>query len=123
MKRLFLIAIISTVVFVSCKKEKGETKEKNCPVVAASLVPQVVKDSFMHRYSIDSVRTWFNKDSVAFCAFFVSSGGIEKLAQFSNDGNFIKEEIEANENNEHEDSTVAGKPTTSCKCEVHDHHD
>ncbi|MEO6133518.1 MAG: hypothetical protein ABIP35_00105 [Ginsengibacter sp.] len=122
MKKLFLIAIILTVVFLSCKKEKGETNEKDCPVVAASLVPKVVKDSFMHRYPTDSVRIWFNKDSVAFCAFFVSSG-IEKLAQFSNSGNFIKEEIETNENNEHEDSTVAEKPNTGCKCEVHGQND
>lgn len=122
MKKLCLIAIISIATLVSCTKDKSETKEKDCPVVAASLVPQIVKDSFMHRYPIDSVRTWFNKDSVAYCAFFVSSG-IEKLAQFSNAGNFIKEEIESNESNEHEDSTAVGKTSGGCECEIHSNND
>lgn len=122
MKNFLLISIISIAVFVSCKKETKETNEKDCPVVAANLVPQIVKDSFMHRYPTDSVRTWFNKDSVAYCAFFVSTG-IEKLAQFSNGGNFIKEEIESNENMEHEDSTATGKTSAGCECEVHNEGD
>lgn len=117
------MAVIVIAFLISCKKETKETNEKDCPVVAASLVPQMVKDSFMHRYPMDSVKTWFNKDSVAYCAFFVSSG-IEKLAQFSNNGNFIKEEIETDNESEQEDSTAtAGKLNGGCECEVHDHND
>lgn len=124
MKNLFFIVITSVTILISCEKGSKENTEKNCPVVAASLVPQIVKDSFMHRYPRDSIRTWFNKDSFAYCAFFVSSG-IEKLTQFSNSGNFIKEEIETNENNEHEDSTAVsnGKLNSGCECEVHEQGD
>lgn len=126
MKTFFSMAVIVLAFLISCKKgnnETAETPEKDCPIVAANLVPQVVKDSFMHRYPMDSVQTWFNKDSVAYCAYFISSG-TEKLAQFSNSGNFVKEEIESNESNGHEDSTHTGKTTTTgCECEVHDEHD
>lgn len=122
MKKLFLTTIISIAVLVSCTKDKNENNEKHCPVVEASLVPNIVKDSFMMRYPTDSVRTWFNKDSFAYCAFFVSSG-IEKLAQFSNSGHFIKEEIESNETNEHEDSTITGKVSRGCECEIHSNDD
>ena len=116
------MALIVLAFLISCEKGSKETAEKKCPVVATNLVPQMVKDSFMHRYPADSVRTWFNKDSVAYCAFFVSSG-IEKLAQFSNSGDFIKEEIESNESKEHEDSTFTGKTSDGCECEVHDEND
>ncbi len=122
MKNILLISIISISVFVSCKKEKKETDEKPCPVVAANLVPKMVRDSFMHRYPTDSVRTWFNKDSVAYCAFFVSSG-TEKLAQFSDNGNFIKEEIESNNDSQQQDSTATGKTKAGCECEIHGHND
>lgn len=114
------MAVIVIVFLISCEKGSKENTEKKCPVVAANLVPQMVKDSFVQRYPVDSVRTWFNKDNVGYCAYFVSFG-IEKLARFSNNGNFIKEENESNENNEHEDSTVVsnGKLNSGCECEVH----
>jgi hypothetical protein len=122
MKNLLIISIIVIAFFSACNKEKKETKEKPCPVVATNLVPQTVKDSFVHRYPTDSVRTWFNKDSIGYCAFFVSSG-IEKLAQFNNSGNFIKEEMESNENKDHEDSTSADKTPAGCECEIHTNND
>ncbi len=122
MKNLLLISIIAIALFISCKKEKKETDEKQCPIVAANLVPKMVNDSFAQRYPTDSVRTWFNKDSVAYCAFFVSSG-IEKLAQFSNSGNFIKEEIETNNDNQLEDSSGIGKNTPGCECDIHAHNE
>lgn len=120
MKTLFPMAVIVIAFLISCEKGSKENTEKKCPVVAVNLVPQIVKDSFMHKYPTDSVQTWFNKDSVGYCAYFVSSG-TEKLIQFSNSGNFIKEEIETNENNEHEDSAVVsnGKLNNGCECEVH----
>jgi hypothetical protein len=122
MKKLILISLISAGLIVACQKDKKETNEKKCPVVAANLVPQAVKDSFMHRYPTDTVKIWFNKDSVGYCAYFISSG-IEKLAQFSNSGNFVKEELESENENEHDDSTVVGKAPAGCECEVHDNKD
>ena len=116
MKNLFLIAIASIVVLASCNKDKKESKENDCPVVAVNLVPKIVKDSFALRYPTDSVRTWFNKDNMGYCAFFVSKG-VTKLAEFSTTGNFVKEEIDSDENNEHEDNVANGKKS-GCECEM-----
>lgn len=126
-----LLAIIVIFIFsasqISCKKEGKENAEKLCPVVAPGAVPQLVKDSFAARYPATNVTTWFNKDSVAFCAFFVNSASIEKLAQFANNGSFIKEEVEIHQDGHHEDdtTTVAGSKTATggCECETHKVHD
>lgn len=123
-----LLAIIVIFIFsasqISCKKEGKENAEKLCPVVAPGAVPQLVKDSFAARYPATNVTTWFNKDSIGFCAFFVSSASIEKLAEFANNGSFIKEEVEIHHDGHQEDdstSTVAGgkAPTGGCECETH----
>ena len=121
MKRIFLITAVSVaVIFFACNKEGKEQSEKLCPVVAASAVPQVVKDSFTVRYPTTNVIIWFNKDSVAFSAYFKTSANIEKLAEFANNGSFIKEEIETNQTGQHEDSTgTAGKLSSGCECEIH----
>ena len=112
--------LVSAAIFFSCKKEAKEAPENLCPVVAESAVPQAVRDSFKIRYPSTAVTTWFNKDSAAFCAAFLSSG-VEKLAQFANDGTFIKEEIETHQEGEHEDSTsAAGKLNGGCECETAD---
>ncbi len=117
MKEFLAISLISTSLFVSCEKDKKESNEKKCPTVVANLVPQVVKDSFMHRYPADTVRIWFNKDSIDYCAYFISSA-IVKFTRFSNSGNFVKEEFK--NNNEQEDSTVVGKVATGSECEIPD---
>ena len=117
MKKFFITVIIATVTFFSCKKEEDKS-ENLCPEIAASAVPQSVKDSFAVRYPTDVVKKWFNKDSVAFCAFFITSG-VEKLAQFANNGTFIKEEIETEQHGEHQDSTSIGKSGAGCECEIH----
>ena len=118
MKKLFLGVIIAAVIFISCSKEGNKNDENLCRVVAASLVPQVVKDSFAVRYPSTTVTTWFNKDSVAYCAFFTISG-VNKLAQFANNGSFIKEEIEIEQDGDHQDTTGTGGKTTGCVCEIH----
>lgn len=118
-KVLLLVAVSATVLFFACKKDGKEKNENLCPVVAASLVPQVVKDSFAVRYPATTVTTWFNKDSVAFCAYFITSANVEKLAQFANNGSFIKEEIETHQEGQHEDSTgTGGKVGGGCECET-----
>lgn len=115
---MFIISV--SVFFFSCKKEGKDEKENLCPVVLASAVPQVVKDSFNVRYPATTVTTWFNKDSVAFCAYFITAANVEKLAEFANSGSFIKEEIETHQEGEHEDSTGTGvKAGTGCECETH----
>ena len=119
MKKIFLIAVSATVIFFACKKEGKETAENICPVVDSTAVPQMVKDSFALRYPATNVITWFNKDSVAFCAYFITSANIEKLAQFSNNGSFIKEETETNQNGQHADSTGTGGKVNGCECETH----
>ena len=120
MKKLFILILVSATIFFSCKKEAKEAPENLCPVVVESAVPQAVRDSFKVRYTSTAVTTWFNKDGLAFCAAFLSSG-VEKIAQFSNNGIFIKEEIETHQKGEHEDSTSgAGKLTGGCDCEIPD---
>ena len=123
MKKLFLIALVATAIFISCKKEGNDKAENLCPVVAESLVPQLVKDSFIVRYPATVVTTWFYKDSSSYCALFTISA-VEKLAQFAPDGTFIKEEIETHQEGENEDSTgTGGKVTTGCECKTHEKHD
>lgn len=120
MKKLFILTLVSATIFFSCKKEGKEAPENLCPVVAESAVPQAVRDSFKSRYPSTVVITWFNKDGVAFCASFLSSG-VDKLAQFSNDGSFVKEELESHQEGEHEDSTATGgKINGGCECETAD---
>ncbi|MDQ2719870.1 MAG: hypothetical protein M3Z26_08960 [Bacteroidota bacterium] len=121
MKKIFLITAVSVVaIFFACNKEGKEKSENICPVVAASAVPQAVKDSFAARYPATNVTTWFNKDSVAFCAYFITTGNIEMLAQFANNGSVIKEEIETQKNGQLEDSTgTVGKVNGGCECDIH----
>ncbi len=124
MKKIFLISFIAAAILFSCSKEgeqntENQNTENLCPVVEASTVPQVVKDSFAVRYPATIVTTWFYKDSSSYCALFTESG-VEKLAHFNTNGTFIKEEVEMHQEGEHQDSTVTGgKPTTGCECEVH----
>ena len=116
---LLLFAVSATLLLFACKKDGKEKAENQCPVVDASLVPQVVKDSFAVRYPATTVTTWFNKDSVAFCAYFITPANVEKLAEFANNGSFIKEEIETHQEGQHEDSTgTGGKVGSGCECET-----
>ncbi len=116
-KILCAVLIFVPLIFFAC--EKKEKAENLCPVVAAESVPQIVKDSFALRYPATNVTTWFNKDSVAFCAHFITSTNIEKLAQFTNSGSFIKEETEANQVGQHEDSTGTVGKVNGCECDTH----
>ncbi len=113
----FILAVIFSISFSSCKKEGKEAKNL-CPVVAASAVPQVVKNSFAVKYPATIVTTWFYKDSSSYCALFTISS-VQKLAQFASNGTFIQEEIETDQEGQHQDSTgTGGKTTTGCECET-----
>ncbi len=120
MKKILLAVLISApLIFFACEKKVKEKAENLCPVVAAESVPQIVKDSFALRYPATNVTTWFNKDSVAFCAHFITSANVEKLAEFANNGSFIIEEIEAHQDGQHKDSTgTVGKLNTGCECDL-----
>ncbi len=120
MKKILLAILISApVMFAACEKKEKEKDKNICPTVAASAVPQAVKDSFAMRYPAANVTTWFNKDSVAFCAYFITAANEEKLAQFANSGSFIKEEIETHQEGQHEDSTTTVGKVNGCECDVH----
>ncbi len=120
MKKILLAILISApAIFVACEKKEKEKAENICPTVAASDVPQAVKDSFAIRYPATTVTTWFNKDSVAFCAYFITAANEEKMAQFANGGSFIKEEIETHQDGQHEDSTGTVGKVNGCECDVH----
>jgi hypothetical protein len=126
MKKIILLVVVPAILlFVACNKEGKEKAENknNCPVIAATAVPQVVKDSFAIRYPAITVTTWFNKDSVGYCAYFISATG-DNLIQFANNGMFIKEETAIYQDGQNEDSTgTGGKTTTGCECEIHKEHD
>lgn len=114
------IVIAAIVLFSSCaKKETTETKEKACPTIDKTLVPVVIKNSFQNKYPADSVITWFRKDSIGYCAFFIQTPSIKKLAEFDNTGLFLKEEADNNQQGNHEDSTqVNGVKGAGCECEI-----
>lgn len=92
-KNFLSIFVVVMAFLISSKKRSKENTEENCSNVAVNLVPRMVKDSFANKYPSDSLRTWSNKDNAGFCAHFTSSG-IGKLSRLSENGYFIKTEIE-----------------------------
>lgn len=119
---LFFTAVI---LMIACEKEGRSEKEKRpenlCKIVNADSVPLLVKDAFAAKYPKEFVIKWFNKDNAGFCAFF-QNAGIEKLALFLNDGLFVKEETEVQQQGQHEDSTYYGGKGfgIGCECELHE---
>lgn len=129
-KLLSTISIFSFIIFISsCEKSQKDRfeNENHCPIVADSLVPQVVKDSFAFRFPTLSARAWFYKDSSSYCAL----SGVEpqeQLAQFATNGSFIKivTEVENEEAGEPASDTSGGIESThfTCECEIDNgHHD
>lgn len=118
MKQLAFIAF-TVILFTSCQKLKDinpfdkEKKETPCAVVSSEAVPQAVKDNFSVKYAGQTVTTWFNKDGSGFCAEFTQNG-VKTLAQFNNDGTFVKEENDSHQEGGHKDKNA----DTGCSCEV-----
>ncbi len=111
------VILITWIFASSCKKEK-ET-ENHCPTIAASLVPQIVKDSFNLRYPSQAVNTWFQKDSIGYCAYFIVPVNKKTLAEFSRTGNFLLEYIDNDKDGNMEDSTGNGiKGAPGCECDI-----
>lgn len=123
MKKIAVI-VVALISFASClKKETKETKEAKenpCPAIDKSLVPQTVKAGFQNKYPSDSVITWFRKDSIGYCAYFLQSSSIKKLAEFDNAGLFLSEETDNHQQENHEDSSDVNNPKgdSGCECEI-----
>jgi hypothetical protein len=118
-----IVAISSMMFFASCSKDgkkDGNETENHCPVIAATAVPQVVKDSFAVRYPSLTVNTWFQKDSIGYCAYFIQPVNQKKLAEFTKTGSFIMEEIDLDHDGNFEDSTGHSDPKLPgvCECEI-----
>ncbi len=119
MKKLFFI-VFGLATLSSC--EKGDLfdkkdKDNPCPVVSSEMVPSAVTTSFQMKYPNNTVDTWFNKDNVAYSAMFTLNGK-QTLSQFKNDGTFVKEEIEVDQQGEHEDNNDDND--SGCECETED---
>jgi len=108
------------IIFIACrKKENNEPETVACPVINSYAVPALIVDSFSMRYPLDNVITWFRKDSIGYCAYFVDTTGKQILAQFGNDGGFVLQEIDLNHDGNFEDST--GQPikgAEGCECMI-----
>ncbi|MBI3720465.1 MAG: hypothetical protein HY252_17945 [Sphingobacteriales bacterium] len=117
---LLIVALIFSIPFSSCSKEGKKENENHCPVIAATAVPQPVKDSFALRYPALTVTTWFQKDSIGYCAYFIQPVNQKKLAEFTKTGSFIMEEIDLDHDGNFEDSTGHSDPKLSgvCECEI-----
>lgn len=124
MGKKWLIVLALGVVFYSCSKESDGKKDDNiCPVIADSLVPKIVKDSFAVKYSSMQVITWFQKDSIGYTAYFLGTAATKMFATFSAAGVFIEEDTADHEGDHQEDSTgtPGSKPVTEgCECEIDD---
>ena len=109
MKTLIISLVLATLI-ISCEKENDH---KNlCPVISQEKVPVAVRNSFNLKYPHAIVDNWFYKDNVLYSASFIVDGR-SNLATFNNEGSFIKEEIDIQqeENDQQDDDS-------GCKCEV-----
>ena len=118
-----LFAVITVALLIACNKEgkkEGDEKENHCPVIARSAVPLIVKDSFAVRYPSMTVNTWFQKDSIGYCAYFIQPVNQKKLAEFTGTGVFVSEEIDIDHDGNFEDSTGHSNPKMPgvCECEI-----
>lgn len=113
------VVALSTLILAGCSKESKDN-EKHCPEIVAASVPQIVKDSFAARYPSLIVSTWFQKDSIGYCAYFIQPVNQKKLAEFSKTGVFVMEEIDLDHDGDFEDSRGTSGPKVPgvCECEI-----
>ncbi len=114
MKTLLILAF-GLVALVSCEKGNlfdNNKKDKACPVVAVESIPENVNTSFQTKYPGATVDKWFNKDNKGYCALFILNSK-KTLSQFNNDGEFIKEETNVEQEGNHQDSE-----DNECECET-----
>jgi hypothetical protein len=120
--KIVLCEICAIGLLAACTKENNkDEKENHCPVIAASQVPSAVIAGFNAKYPSQSVVTWFQKDSVGFCAYFISAVNKKTLAEFTPTGTFVSEEVDIDHDGNFEDSTDTGggpKENSTCECEI-----
>ena len=114
-----LIILITPGCFKDGKKETDRSENK-CPSIPETAVPQIVKDSFTARYPLVSVNTWFQKDSIGYCAYIILPVNQKTLAEFSQTGSFIMAEAYLNQDGNFEDSSghSVTKDPGICVCEI-----
>jgi hypothetical protein len=119
MKWLVLI-IAGITLLIACAKNESKEENKNpCPVIDKNSVPALVKAGFRNKYPSDTVITWFRKDTIGYCAYFIQTPLIKKLAEFNNTGSFILEESDTNQDGNFGDSTGhTGETAEGCECEI-----
>lgn len=118
-----IIVVAAMALLTSCtkkEKDKSSETERHCPTISQSAVPSVVVSAFQTKYPSTLVITWFQKDSVGYCAYFIQSPNLKKLAEFTPTGIFVSEETDLNHDGQFEDSTgtVHSKSSTVCNCEI-----
>lgn len=106
-KAILILMTIGTLFIASCEKAnpfKKSQKVKAYTVVSPEAVPQPVKSTYASRYSGATVETWYKKGNTTFAAKPNPNSQVA-FASFTNDGNFIKEgpEVENEVENEMED--------------------
>ncbi len=114
MKKL-LVILIGLATLSAC--EKGnlfDKKDKPCAIVTAETMPSSVTTSFQTKYPGIAVEKWFNKDNTGYCALF-NLNGKKTLSQFNNEGSFVKEETEVEQEGNHQDGN---DKDSGCECET-----
>jgi hypothetical protein len=121
MKKILFITV-AIALLIACSKKENNEDENTCPVVDKSLVPVMVKSGFQTKYPSDSVITWFKKDSIGYCAYFIQPVNQRKLAEFTPLGVFVSEELDIEHDGDFEDSTGHSNPKNGsvCECEIPD---
>lgn len=116
MKKLLAI-VLTLITLVSCEKVdllNKHKKDKPCAVVSAETMPSEVTASFRTKYSGVTAEKWFNKDNNGYCALFTINGK-KTLSQFNNDGVFLNEETDAEQEGNHQDDN---DNDSECECET-----
>ena len=119
MKKIALLTLMA-ISLASCEKFdikhpfKKENKEKPCAIVSRESLSAEILAAFKAKYPTATGETWFNKDNTGFCASFTVNGN-KTLSLFSNDGSFVKEEVDSNQEGDHQDNNNDDK---GCSCEI-----
>ncbi len=112
--KTLLITFALAMIFASCEKENEHNDD--CPVISEKLIASAVSQAFKEKYSTAVVDKWFNKDNTGYCALFIIDGR-KMLSQFSNDGTFVHEEADVEQEGEHENND---DKDSGCECESDD---
>ena len=71
MNRYVTVAALNVILIACTQKEVSEPGSTPCPTISQALVPAIVQTAFFTKYPADTVITWFRKDSISYCAYFI----------------------------------------------------